>query len=420
MRMRKQIRVNALWRFRPDNMTEEEEIEEFNTLRPSLKVIHETRNLKDPGALLVTMGMRKVGYINADDKRWVWPALRRGRRSAEISFAHIIPGRDGESAMLGYAIEVDTDEVRPTVPADNWEHFSTTFPELDFVEDIDMLDYAFEELLCLLQKGTTAGTSAEEYADIICTKCRHDMSVETTERLVTCAFLLEQRGTPEDLRLKERLERASTHRRGRVGKTEHAEWFDRIVRSESAGRMLKEYRHECRRRLGVSTVSHTQMCRDLERLEQELLMLPGQLCSHIDEPSELIHELAYKEIGREKQLEVLSALVLRKRLKELTQGQATDGNTTAAADTTPEPPSGQSCVLPELMPFFWGDITEVNNFVQTAMVASNQQITLLVNRLIKEKRMVREMCGRRLWTVLHKAGIYTCTESNWNYYVRSR
>lgn len=315
----KMVRVGVLWKFRPEEMTEMEQIAEIERTKPRLKVIYEHSNPADPEAMLVMRGRTKVGYINADDKRWLAPLMEKSRRGVMIDFDHVVPPSEGESAILKYRVVVDEEVVRPRLASTDWEAWRYTFAQLDTTESMDALDYAINELMAIMEGADDAAMTLEECVEMICENCRYDLSCETSERLDACCFALELNSR---LAMLERLEAASTHRRGRRGVEEWREWFAALVRSKRADRLLKMYKNELRRRTGVSRVTRQQMAVDLLALEQTLYLLPDHLDLYVDDPAQLMHMAFYRHITDVKQLELLSALVLRELLREATAGLA--------------------------------------------------------------------------------------------------
>lgn len=308
----KMVRVGVLWKFRPEEMTEMEQIAEFERTKPRLKVIYEHSNPADPEAMLVMRGRTKVGYINADDKRWLAPLMEKSRRGVMIDFDYVVPPSDGESAVLKYRVTVDESAIRPRLPKTDWEVWRYTFAQLDTTDSMDLLDSAFCEFMAIMEGADDAAMTLEECVEMICEHCRYDLSCETSERLDACCFALESKA---QIAMLERLEAASTHRRGRRGVEEWRAWFEALVHSGRARKLMKLYKNDVRLRLGVSRVTRQQMAADLLALEQTLCKLPDQLFLYVDDPAQLMHMAFYRHITEVKQLELLSALVLRELLK---------------------------------------------------------------------------------------------------------
>lgn len=355
------VRVGVLWKFRPEEMTEMEQIAEFECTKPRLKVIYEHSNPADPEAMLVMRGRTKVGYINADDKRWLTPLMEKSRRGVMIDFDHVVRHPDGESAVLKYRVTVDEDAIRPRLASTDWDSWRYPFAQLDTTESMDALDYAFEELLGIIEGADDAAMSLEECVDMLCENCRYDLSCETSERLDACCFALESQG---QLALLDRLEATSTHRRGRRGVEEWRTWFNALVHSSRAKRLVQLYKNEVRIRLGVNRVTRQQMSLDLLALEQALFALPGQLFLYIDDPAQLMHMAFYRHIPEVKQLELLSALVLRELLKEATYEVAiadTEDETSTCIFNSPQVPVREPAALftPEAMEL-WRKLQEAD------------------------------------------------------------
>ena len=336
--IKKLIRIAVLWKFRSAEMTETEQIAEFERARPRLKVIYEHSNAADPTAMLVMRGRTKVGYVNADDKRWLVPLMKASRRGVMIDFDHVVlPQMPGESAILKYSINVDETAVLPFAPSTGWDEWFNPFPQLDTTDSMDALDYAFEEMEAIMDGADDVALTLDECVDMICENCRYDLSVETTARLDACCFALEMHAEHDNnSTLLERIETASTHRRGRRGVEEWREWFDNLVKSQRADRLVMLYKNECRRRMDVSRVTRQQIARDVQVLEKAILTLPDHLDLFIDDPAQLMHMAYYRHITDVKQLELLSALVLRARLKALAAEDDEETTTTTAPATTTE------------------------------------------------------------------------------------
>lgn len=317
--IRKLIRVVVLWKFRSKEMTEAEQIADYERTRPKLRVIYEHSNPADPDAMLVMHGCTKVGYINADDKRWLVPLMEKSRRGVTIDFDHVMLPSEGEGAILKYSVEVDETTVCRHLDPAEWEQWQYRFPQLDTTDSMDTLNYAIGELMGILEGDGDELMSVEECVQVICENCRYDLSAETSERLDACCFALEMKGQHA---LLERLEMASTHRRGRRGMEEWRTWFAALVRDKRADRLLQMYKNEVRRRMGVSRVTRQQIVSDLLALEQMLYKLPHHLDLYLDDPAQMMHMAFYSHIPEVKQLELLSALVLRVRMLALVKQDA--------------------------------------------------------------------------------------------------
>lgn len=70
-------------------------------------------------------------------------------------------------------------------------------------------------------------------------------------------------------------------------------------------------------------------------------------------------------------------------------------------------------VLEELTPFFYGDEAEAKHFMQIIKGMKGQDITQLVNRLLREKKVSDLTCLKPLWTVLNSHGLYKNAYSTW-------
>lgn len=407
MKIKKQVRVGTLWKFRPEGMSEEAQLMAFEKEKPNLLVIPESNNPADHEALLVMKGRGKVGYINADDKRWLMPAIKNSNRGCLIEFDHVVRANDEGSALLKYAIEVEPTDVAPLQPSQCWDDFSYTYPLIDDVAEIDTLNYAFNELLSIIKGNDDGVMQPADCVQLICDNCKYDMSTETTQLINDCCFELEIQGNKNMVRLQEHLERASTHRRSRVGEMEYEEWFNKLVSGALARKQLKLYLNEICKKQHSSSVSNEQMNSDLNQIYLQLLNMPFTLSLYIDSPAKLMHMAFYKNINRIKQKELLSALVLRQSLKK-----ELNVNTSPTPACLPEENKEQA--LPAEFVMCFNDRQYAEEFMLAIRGMKNTQKTALVHRYVSEKKISKENCHRPLWKALHDMGLYAPSESNWN------
>ncbi len=75
-------------------------------------------------------------------------------------------------------------------------------------------------------------------------------------------------------------------------------------------------------------------------------------------------------------------------------------------------------LLVQLSPMFYGSEDNAKAFLASIQGMKGKQITDMVNVMINEKKLSELSCHRDLYTVLHDAGIYDKSESNWNMQVK--
>ena len=73
-------------------------------------------------------------------------------------------------------------------------------------------------------------------------------------------------------------------------------------------------------------------------------------------------------------------------------------------------------LIEKLKPIFYNNEDDVRLFLKEIKGMKSNDITDLVNRWVKEKRISDYGNSRKgvLWRILHEAGLYTKTKSNWN------
>lgn len=70
-------------------------------------------------------------------------------------------------------------------------------------------------------------------------------------------------------------------------------------------------------------------------------------------------------------------------------------------------------LLEELKPFFFGFEEEAKHFLKMIKGMNGQDITQLVNRLLREQKISNKSCLKPLWTVLNRHGLYNNAYSTW-------
>ena len=79
---------------------------------------------------------------------------------------------------------------------------------------------------------------------------------------------------------------------------------------------------------------------------------------------------------------------------------------------------GEDALLAQLLPMFYGSEDNAKEFLGSIRGMKGKQITDMVNMMITKKKLSELSCHRDLYTVLHNAGIYDKSESNWNMQVK--
>lgn len=430
MKTKKQIRVGSLWLFLGDDYMTNGQLEKIAEEKPTFTVICDRNNEFDRNAMLVKWGRRKIGYINAEDTRFLKPVMRNNKCHIQYLRLVVSQSEDIASAVLKCTVEVDLSQVEPLVPEVAWEKVRLSAPPVHYNGYVDELELAVYTLFEHLD-GTAIKddmTPDECVAEIERT-CRFDMSQETTLMLNGLCYRLEMTGTDDAVRLLEMVEAASTRRRSRHNREAIREWIDEMMESDMANEQMRCYVNRRKLDLHTATLTDEQIAADLIDYEEELLSLPCDLGKLIDEPERLLHCTFYKNISREKQEELLSQLVLRNSLREYlyccldTEAEAEENDVEEDIDE-PEPVVADVVVaedddprkqlIDELSPIFRHSHQQARDFLAAAEGMKPCMITQLVARLLRERKVDEDLCHRPLWKILHDTGIYKPSESNWN------
>lgn len=75
-------------------------------------------------------------------------------------------------------------------------------------------------------------------------------------------------------------------------------------------------------------------------------------------------------------------------------------------------------ITKELSTIFYNKVSLADSFVCNIIGLKPSAITAMVNRMVSEDKICKDMCHRPLWKVLNKHGLYKASESNWNQQVK--
>ena len=375
---------------------------------------------KKPEVLLVTeqthdfgiivralVGTEYRGVVSRFDLKSVLRMMQYGNTS-------VIVGKVEETDSDGgcYDIRVcenyPTDDDSPDALPDIWADWHWTgAPLMDNSPEDCRLDISLKVVLTELQRsGSMNKQTLLEHLALIMELARWDVSRETQQQLSLTRRLVSRHTDPDIRSLAPRLCRTLTAMgSGKRTRLFQEQYLPMLCESEAAKRM---YRQWC-------TIHKSELCdvklweatvrRQLDAVEECLTLLPADLCYQKDQFGALMHRLLYLNVPRQKLLMLLSAFVLRRQLrKQLGLDEEEAGH----ADEE------ERRLALKLAPIFHGDTESVREFLLLTRDQKPTDITHIVNLWVREKRISSTHCRRPLWTVLHEAGIYKPTESNWN------
>lgn len=371
------------------------------------EVLLVTEQTHDFGIIVrALVGTEYRGVVSRFDLKSVLRMMQCGNTS-------VIVGKVEETDSDGgcYNIKVcenyPTDDDSPDALPDIWADWHWTgAPLMDNSPEDCRLDISLKVVLTELQRsGSMNKQTLLEHLALIMELARWDVSRETQQQLSLTRRLVSRHTDPDIRSLAPRLCRTLTAMgSGKRTRLFQEQYLPMLCESEAAKRM---YRQWC-------TIHKPELCdvklweatvrRQLDAIEECLTLLPADLCYQKDQFGALMHRLLYLNVPRQKLLMLLSAFVLRRQLRKQLGLEEESGH----ADEE------ERRLALKLAPIFHGDTESVREFLLLTRDQKPTDITHIVNLWVREKRISSTHCRRPLWTVLHEAGIYKPTESNWN------
>lgn len=371
------------------------------------EVLLVTEQTHDFGIIVrALVGTEYRGVVSRFDLKSVLRMMQCGNTSVIVGKVEDTDS-DGGCYNIKVCENYPTDDDSPDALPDIWADWHWTgAPLMDNSPEDCRLDISLKVVLTELQRsGSMNKQTLLEHLALIMELARWDVSRETQQQLSLTRRLVSRHTDPDIRSLAPRLCRTLTAMgSGKRTRLFQEQYLPMLCESEAAKRM---YRQWC-------TIHKPELCdvklweatvrRQLDAIEECLTLLPADLCYQKDQFGALMHRLLYLNVPRQKLLMLLSAFVLRRQLRKQLGLEEESGH----ADEE------ERRLALKLAPIFHGDTESVREFLLLTRDQKPTDITHIVNLWVREKRISSTHCRRPLWTVLHEAGIYKPTESNWN------
>ena len=303
----------------------------------------------------------------------------------------------------------------PSSSPDIWANWKWTgAPLLNCSDDDRRLDVSLKVAMAeLMHNGSINKQTLLEHMNRILQLAKWDVSRETQEQLNHIHRLISSH-TDQDIQA---LTPQLRHTLSALGSRKRTKEFQNIrlpelCQSTEAAQMHRQWCSFHKAELTSVKLWQQTIMQQLETIEACLLKLPADLCYQKDQFGELMHRLIYLNIPRRKLMMLQSALVLRQCLRR--QLGLSDDDSKSHLDKQ------ERDLILQLAPIFYGNTEDARDFLLLARGQKPSDITMLVTLWVRDKRICSANCHRKLWTILHEAGIYTATESNWNMHLDIR
>ena len=372
------------------------------------EVVLVTEQTHDFGIIVRALtGNRRRGVVSRFDLERVLRIMMHDNMTA-------IVGRVAETDTEGrcYTIRLSGDFPDPDTPTgdatDIWDQWRWTgAPLLYSSDDERQLDISLKIALAELKRnGSMNKQTLKEHLDIVLKMALWDVSHETQKQLNEIRQLVSLH-PDDDIRALTPHFRHTLTAIGSKKRTAQFQdtYFPALCQGKEAERMHRQWCAMHRAELSDIKQWQPTISRQLDDIEACLMSLPADLCYQKDLFGPLMHRLLYLNIPRQKLLMLLSALVLRQLLR---RQLGLDDDASGSVD------EAELQLVQQLAPIFYGNTDSAREFLLLARDQKAADITSLVSLWVRDRRICEAHCHRPLWTILHDAGIYKATESNWN------
>ncbi len=172
---------------------------------------------------------------------------------------------------------------------------------------------------------------------------------------------------------------------------------------------LPEFIQEVEECMTVSLYQYANY--DLARIEAILESAPNNLYYiYKTDMLRFAKNLYYAALPENIYYRLLTLLAVR----ELMKGESREVKSVVEKARSPKSGGDNEDIIAKLKPMFFGNEDEARSFLNKVIDMKPKQITTLVNKYVREKKLSELSCHRELYIVLHESGIYKPTESNWN------
>lgn len=263
----------------------------------------------------------------------------------------------------------------------------------------------------LEHSGCISMKTLEQHLGVILEHARWDVSDETQRQLCKICRLVEHNDCRHIRQLSRGLKR-TLNAFGSAGRTKSfaATYLPELVQSNEAELMYRQWKAMLHDALADPARWETTLREALLDIDHALDSLPAGLLHQKNDFGALMHRLLYLNVPKRKLQMLLSAIVLRTKIRKALALPCDENDG--------EREARQLDVARRLAPIFNEDVLLAREFLYAIEGKTGREITHLVCRWTMNKRIRRELCHRPLWSVLHESGLYTHTETNWNMQVR--
>ena len=388
-------------------------MEQLEERRPEVLLV--TEQTHDFGIIVRALtGTECRGVVSRFDLEHVLAMMRHDDSS-------VLVGHVAETDREGrcFNVRIEGDYPTPLLPSDPqpdlWNEWSWTgAPLMDDSQDDRLLSISLKVALSELRRtGRMNKQTLLDHLRRVPELALWDVSHETQAQLGELRQLLSHHPDPDVRALAPRLRHALTAlgSKGRIREFQDT-LLPRLSRSAEAEQMHRLWSEMHRGELSDVKQWQPTIRRTLEAIDACLMQLPADLRYQKDQFGLLMHRLLYLSVPRRKLLMILSAFVLRRRLRSQI-GLPEDSEAHVMEEVERQ-------LILSLAPVFYGNTDDAEEFLILAKGQTNLHITQLTNLWIKSRRICPDHCHRPLWKALHDAGIYTASESNWNGLIENR
>lgn len=287
--------------------------------RPRVSIKPEPTNEYDNDAFVVRFLSKKAGYVRDSDdyKAKAHAALEASGKG--YFYARVVEVMVADNGYFEVEVDMDGTPLVPVLHEDRWSMWNPTWPLFPMTEEM----LCVEDAICMMNDALCDDNDAlrydddelREYANVLMTNARHALWREAKEGMEGVVRTMEAREGDAGRQVSRDIEHLLSGMCNDRRLCERREvWLPEMLASPEAGTAWVSWLHQ--KQADTRELEPIEMTLWLSGIESELANIPALAPCATDDDAQLFSRTYYTLIPQDKLRQLLTGLVVRKRLRE--------------------------------------------------------------------------------------------------------